>query len=242
MQNISFGTPGYDSWSFVLVDSFGTNRPLWTISLEFWTYAAFAGTFFALVSKRVAPAMLSTTASFVGWFALNDHLFGGNGDGLPLVWLLGAMMYWALKGSANVQPRQWLVSVPFFIMLVAAGLSPKFWPADGTYSLNYSLVIAAGFFLYIALCPRLPPWWTAAMGTIGSFAYTTYLAHYPIQFWMRHFEVVPTGAFGAIAAIIVSFAVSYVLGQLFERHYKSVRDTIAYFGSRYLGNLIRSKA
>lgn len=217
LQNISI--PGSTS----LIDSFGTNRPLWTISIEFWVYVAFAGSFFAFVSHTRKSALTSICISLLGWCALNGFIVGGRGAGLPLIWLIGALTYWALRGVSIAKFRHLLISTPLFILVGVLLATKLYWPPDGTYSTAYNLIVATAFCLFVSVCPQLPNRWTAAMSWLGTFAYTTYLAHYPVMYWLWYFEVVPRGAFGALAAIVFSLVISYALGQIFERNYKTVR-------------------
>lgn len=210
----------------IAVDSFATNRPLWTISLEFWIYLAFAGSFFALTASSWRTGMGCIVIATLGYCALNGEILGGRGAGLPIVWILGALIYWALKRAPLAQARTYLAVLPVSAMVVAMLASSRNWPPDGTYSPTFNLIVSLAFFIYISVCPKLPAWWNRVMGWFGSFAYTVYLAHYPIQYWIWSFEVLPRNAAGATGAIAASLAVSWGLGWLFERRYKRMREVI----------------
>ncbi|EKF59371.1 acyltransferase-like protein [Agrobacterium albertimagni AOL15] len=212
----------------IVVDSFATNRPLWTISLEFWIYLAFAGSFFALMANNWRTGMGSVVISTLGYCALNEEILGGRGAGLPVVWILGALIYWALKRAPLARPRTYLAVFPLSVMVLTMLASNRNWPPDGTYSPTYNLVVSLAFFIYVSVCPKLPACWNRMMAWFGSFAYTVYLAHYPIQYWIWSFEVLPRNAAGATGAVAASPAISWGLGWLFERRYKRLREIIRY--------------
>lgn len=152
LQNISLGIPGLSP----VADAFSTNRPLWTISIEFWIYAAFAGSFFAFTSENFKSAFYSIALAVLGWALLDDDIIGGRGSGLTAIWLIGALTYWGLKRSPLPRRQDYLIAAPLAVFVLYLLASPRNWPATGTYSHGYNLLIAAAFFSIHCSLPKIP--------------------------------------------------------------------------------------
>ena len=224
LQGIELGLPlcgTLITWGY---DAFGTNRPLWTISVEFWIYVAYGGFIFAAFGQGRLCLLAAWMAGILGLMAINNYIVGGRGSSLALIWLIGAICYYAFRNLPMPSSRAMLAFAPAIIFIVVQLLWRPSWPVDGTYTLLYNLLIVAAAICFIAFCPSIPAGWGKWIQD-HEFAYTTYLAHYPIQYWIWSADLLPSGTGSALAAAAVSVVASWGLWWCFERHYKRVRKT-----------------
>ncbi len=121
--------PGVDT-----VQPFGLNRPLWTLSVEFWTYLAFAGFFFAVISP---PRRRKTAAAITGLAALlliMPFIESRNGAGSPLIWFAGALLYFTLKPFAQLTRGRSILLFPAWLVFALLLFKPAMWPENDNYS------------------------------------------------------------------------------------------------------------
>ena len=72
---------------------FGTARPLWTLSIEWWFYLLYGYVFFLIKRQRKLSAP-RIALLFLFIFMPFDYLISGRGGGLGLVFLLGVLSYY----------------------------------------------------------------------------------------------------------------------------------------------------
>jgi peptidoglycan/LPS O-acetylase OafA/YrhL len=61
----------------------------------------------------------------------------------------------------------------------------------------------------------------------GDFAYTTYLVHYPVLYILSQKQLLPVGnPLSALAGIVVSYFIAWLMGVCVEKRYKSIRNAI----------------
>jgi peptidoglycan/LPS O-acetylase OafA/YrhL len=201
--------------TFLPVGPFGLNRPLWTLSIEFFIYLAFAGLFFGRDGARV-PLVVGLIATII----LLPYIKGQRGLGLPLVWLAGALSYYALRTVRG----QALYGVAFTLGLVVLAL-PPLWPRDGEFGRIFNALIFLQFVLALLAFEAI---YTAPMVVrvcefFGRFAYTVYLVHYPLMYVLNDQQVLAKGHMSAVIATGLSFVVAYVISLPFEQRYKQIR-------------------
>ena len=197
------------------IGPFGLNRPLWTLSIEFFTYLAFAGLFFGRSGARV-PLVAGLLATIILW----PYIKGQRGLGLPLVWLSGALTFYALR---NVRGHG-LYGIAFALGLAVLSL-PPLWPADGEFGRIVNVIIAIQFVLSLLAFEAI---YTARIVVrisefFGCFAYTTYLVHYPLMYVMSDQKILGQGDIAAAIATVLSFALAYAISLPFEQRYKTIR-------------------
>ena len=220
------------------VGPYSLDRPLWTLAREFWIYLAFGGAVLAVRGARVAvvPAIGALVASLV----VADCLFGGYGSGLGLVWLAGAGLYWVQRGTPVLTGRHRLTLLPLQAFLVYSLFDHSLWPRSGTYSTTWDMVLFANFacFMFLASGVRVPAVGLRVVTFFGSFAYTTYLVHYPLFYLAREHGLSP-GRRDLVLMTLAAFALSWVVSLVFERRYRTIRDAIWNGGARVFGGLRR---
>jgi peptidoglycan/LPS O-acetylase OafA/YrhL len=204
------------------IGPFGLNRPLWTVSIEFWIYVAFSGVMYAIHTRRKLSVPL--LVSFISLGILVPYVFGGRGEGLPLVWLAGAGVYYFVK-HYNVTRSVRFTAALVFCLSVAGTTTPSLWPPGGTYSLVYNLLIFTSFGTsVIMICDlHLPKSIINVSEWLGRFAYTLYLTHYPVQFLLREFDLVSPGTAGVLSVTAISYLLAWVISLPVEQRYKMIR-------------------
>ncbi|MGA4634505.1 acyltransferase family protein [Pseudomonas solani] len=209
-------------------DTFGTNRPLWSVAQEWWLYI-----FYGLLALTI-----SKTHRYVKWGLIG--LFGaslsfvvldviGKGKDLGIIWFIGVGTWFLIKrGTAN--------SVPSYVLAIATALSislmfiPAIWPEDGTYSVAWNLIVTAPLILTTILSSRInrtliPRPATGIIEYMGQYSYTLYLCHYPLMEYVSRagfFKDAPWLGFSVM--IFCSLVLALAMASLFEFRYKRYRD------------------
>ena len=169
----------------VLVDPFGSNGPLWSLSYEFWYYMIFP----ALVLLLLPGVSISVrTALFIAAAAML-WLVGPAISIYFLIWLAGAAVFvisrklTALSGGRRMalQLAGWLVLLDGLVWIrlgvIRAGLTADFLLAGcfSTWMLAISIPGGSG--------PDAPT--RAVAKTLSGFSYTLYLVHFPLLAFLR---------------------------------------------------------
>lgn len=160
----------------ILVPSFGSNGPLWSLTNEFWYYVAFPPLFFVFVrSNSVARRLLYLVflAAFVFFVGHQIALLG-------LVWLMGVAIHYLPQIPARSAMARRLLTVAA-VACVAATLV---W-CKRTHSplSDYVLGIAVTFLIYVVVnCPvsAASGLYTRAAHRLSHSSYTLYLVHVPL--------------------------------------------------------------
>lgn len=206
------------------VQPFGLNRPLWTLALEFWTYIAFAGAFFSLSGSWARWICLA--CAFVAVTLLGNAFYAGQGNGLPLVWLAGSALYFALSKVRFGAFWRWSAAAVAVLLCVLLSLNSSLWPADGGYTKLYNFLTFMTFALAVVAAGGLQEIGKRSAGFFGGFAYSTYITHYPLQYLLLNSGFVPRGEIGVLAATFICVAVGWAWGRIFEAHYKHIRSAV----------------
>lgn len=94
---------------------FGSGRPLWTLSLEYWSY--FPLTWFYLIVKKQEPIDLKRIIllSFFLWVP-SEYILGGRGCGLGFVLGMGFLAYYIYdKIDSKITPALFVLSIFIYI-------------------------------------------------------------------------------------------------------------------------------
>jgi peptidoglycan/LPS O-acetylase OafA/YrhL len=207
------------------IPPFGLARPLWTLAQEFWIYIAFGS--FAFAIKR-QPSITAIIAGFFAIYLLYPLILGGYGQGLPIIWLLGATFYYATKQLPALTGAQRLAILPVFGIALSLFFDKKYWPSNGSYSPTFNLLVFAIFAITLIVTSGLPlnRRVKQAATFMGSFAYTVYLVHYPLVYMIRGIGIFSANWISVATVSVLSFFVAWVVSIPFEQKYKPVRDWI----------------
>jgi peptidoglycan/LPS O-acetylase OafA/YrhL len=193
---------------FAGIPPFGSNRPLWTVAIEWWLY---------VLAAVVAFRPRHPLAWAMGGLAMSvvlSNLFGGRGSGLCIVWGIGAAGWLAYR-DPRVSDR---LLVPGIVLLALAGwrwleaVKAYDWPAQVLFGVGASM-------LAIGLRGKsAPPRLEKAAHTLALPSYSLYLVHYPIMLAIgQPFDWVD---------LIVSLTVSVLVASAFVVAFEMPRQPI----------------
>lgn len=197
------------------IPPFGLNRPLWTISIEFWIYVLYGGLIFFL---RAHFNALAAGFCLLGLVLVHPFFLGQRGEGLASVWFLGACCY-ALRGyvPANVAKATLITSaICLFI--------PALWPEDGNYSKAFNLNLTLFVSSFVLTSAGLRFTVHRLIRKVSEYCYTIYLTHYPLMVLASLALPQSKGSLAAILFVFVAFVFGYLMSFLGERYYRVLRD------------------
>jgi peptidoglycan/LPS O-acetylase OafA/YrhL len=187
---------------FPAIDRVGTGRPLWSVSVEWWLYMAFAAVaFFGRIPKAAIVLIL------IALYVIASQLANGT---VTYMWLLGALFAVAWNRPSGASPNFWIVAAGVFLLLFVYRLRMAAW---SFYDLRAGLLAGISFFSALkALQYGSAPSWLIKMGAgFAAFSYSLYLTHYTVM------NAVP-----GWLAIPAANLVAIVMWALFERHHRVV--------------------
>ncbi len=167
----------------ILVQPFGSNAPLWSLSYEFWYYIIFPLTLCALVKRYRSPARIAyfVLAIVVTWcVGYTIALYF-------LVWLLGGAI--AVSRVVKWSPVRFsgaIVAAAIPLLLVL-GLSVAH-PLNSPFLMDAIVALAFGLWIYAVVeAPEKPilALYSKPARLFAGFSYTLYLTHFPIVFLLR---------------------------------------------------------
>ena len=167
----------------ILVQPFGSNAPLWSLSYEFWYYIIFPLALCALVKRYRPSARIAylVLAILVTWFV-------GHTIALYfLVWLLGGAI--AISRAVKWSPARFpgaiiTTAIPF---VLALGLSVAH-PLNSPFLTDAIVALAFGLWTYAVVeAPEksMLALYAKPARLFAGFSYTLYLTHFPIVFLLR---------------------------------------------------------
>lgn len=197
------------------IPPFGLNRPLWTISIEFWIYVFYGGLVFFLRGRFDAVAAV---LCLLGLVLIHPFFLGQRGDGLASVWMFGACCY-ALRRFVPAH-----IAKATLVLSAVCLLVPILWPENGNYSKPFNLVLAvfvSCLVLAFAGSRFSAPW---VIRSLSQYCYTIYLTHYPLLILTAFALPEGKGTLVAILFTLAAFAFGYLASFLGERYYRVWRD------------------
>lgn len=167
----------------ILVQPFGSNAPLWSLSYEFWYYIIFPLALCAIV-KRFRPAI--RIAFFV--LAILVTLFIGRTIAMYfLIWLLGGAI--AISRAVKWSPTRFAgastaAAVPLALVL---GISVAR-PISSPFLMDAVVALVFGLWIYATVeAPEkpMPAFYAKPARLFAGFSYTLYLTHFPIVYLLH---------------------------------------------------------
>lgn len=164
----------------VWMPSFGSNQPLWTISLEFWFYAVFG---LAMAAWLAGPGR--SGLAFGALAALLVLVLGGDFPWYLGLWLIGVLAACVPWRSTEL-PRLALAS--FAAVLVLTRLKSDIFEQDFPARMfKYYIVAVAFAWLLVSMrAVRLSPLDRLARYNrfLADFSYSLYLIHFPLMLFL----------------------------------------------------------
>jgi peptidoglycan/LPS O-acetylase OafA/YrhL len=214
----------------VLVPTFGSNGPLWSLANEFWYYFLFPLLYCVLASKaqmgvKLGSAAIALTICYVlpTW----KLIYG-------LIWLLGVAAF-VLHRRVRLTPCYRNILLTLFGALLAAALTLSRTSILGRVAGDFAIGAAFAAMLVPLSQMRPPGSLTAKLSRLGAeFSYTLYLVHFPIAAFLACYVLdnrlqMPglesMTIFVGLLTTIVLYA--YGLYFIFERNTGAARRTIS---------------
>ncbi len=216
----------------VLVDIYGGNGPLWSLSYEVWFYIA-AGSIYVLLkdgNERNKVISIVFILLFVLVFTQLNPVY-------ILTWCFGALVYKHKKSSRNV--LHFILSSLLLVMsLLASQLTSesKSLPFDvSEFRWVSDLILSISIVYFVQHVRYIEPRGVFAKlesrGTFwASFSYTLYLSHYPMMHVLvnefglgGHAEVNASTLFEMCILVVVCIFVAYLLYLPFEKNTNKIR-------------------
>ena len=201
----------------ILVQPFGSDAPLWSLSYEFWYYILFPLVLCALLKRSRASARLA----YVGLAVIVVWFVGKTIALYFLIWLLGgaiavsSVLKWSPVRFAKANA---LALVP---MVIALGFSVKY---PFGFAFGTDVVVAIGFAVWmyctVGITERkLSAAYAKLARLLAGFSYTLYLTHLPLvlllcafvvhgKLWKPDFLHISYGTAIAMGAMVIAYAIA----------------------------------
>ncbi len=190
---------------------FGSGRPLWTLSVEWWLYMLYGALIISLTNKE--KISIPKILAFCGIvFMVSDHLITGRGNGLGFVFLLGVLSYYcydllSLKAAKLLLPLSCFLYVYYGIMIKEA------------YTV-YSFIIICFMFcsaVKIGGCMEQNTQRNKVFAFISKSTFMLYLIHYSIIDFIAHSEINCSIClkfwFGIVLSLVMASCCYYVFAK-----------------------------
>jgi peptidoglycan/LPS O-acetylase OafA/YrhL len=207
----------------ILVPTFGTNTPLWSLTNEFWYYLMFPIVYLLFIPVLTLTKKIIFTIALI---SISAFLYLNNVSILEgfIIWIVGFAAYYfsELKKHRLLQTTAILLFIIILILIRAKPFSYQ----------NFILGAATG--LLIMTIGTIPWPWLRKLGVhLSQISYTLYLIHLPLIIFLKAI-VFPDVIFrdtltylllfgGLVAFILI---VSYGMYWLFERNTETVKSVI----------------
>lgn len=220
------------SW---FIRPFGSGRPFWTVSIEWWIYLSFGcAAFFLLRHRRLSLGTLLMFAvlSIVPIY----NAMGGVGDCLTLVWVMGALFallqnWLANRPAAEGPPdRRRAIRVLSLIAIALSGLLlagrvvvTGFRVYDLQFAMFVGGILFGCFFLAGTVPTVLPRSARRVIDFCANYSYSLYLIHFTVLTGFILYLPSPTHHDAPMFVGIFATAnvVAIVFWAAFERHYRA---------------------
>ena len=202
---------------------YNTAEPFWTIPIEFWIYVVFGLGCFGLVARERLPViawpLLLVALPVVLWNAA-----AGGGNGLTLVWVLGALAAglwapWRRRGATRWQGV--IVLAAGAVVLVGRGAHIG-WNFQDIGMALAEAALLLGALAVLDAGRDLPRRLRAACTGLAAYSYSLYLVHNTVLV-VAYVWLAPALGWGALwLGLLASHLVALALYAACERHYRRV--------------------
>jgi peptidoglycan/LPS O-acetylase OafA/YrhL len=210
---------------WVYICTYNSAEPFWTIPIEFWIYVVFGLAFFGLIVRERISVWLSIVLGIVAIPVVIWNAAAGGGNGLSLVWLVGAAIAYIWAGAWHRSQHKLQIGVVVVlaasICLFGRGLKIGWNFQDIGLVLCEALMIVGALSVMdgIRLLPRSI---RVACTFLASYSYSLYLVHNTVLIVMLHSLSSVLGWATLPLALVLSHLIAFALYVLFERHYRQV--------------------
>ena len=207
------------------IRSYNSAEPFWTIPIEFWIYVVFGLAFFGLFNRERLSRVLSVALCLVALPVVIWNAAAGGGNGLSLVWLIGAGSGYVWATAWNRAPHKvtigLAVSAAAALCLLGRGTKIGWNFQDLGLAISGALLMLGGLSVAEGI-GRLP---RAIRGTctfLASYSYSLYLVHNTVLVIVRQAALNRSGSVTIALALLAAHGVAFAVYFAFERHYRHV--------------------
>ena len=204
---------------------YNTAEPFWTIPIEFWIYVVFGLAFFGVAAHERLRALPTILLGVVALPVVIWNAAAGGGNGLSLVWLIGAIAAYVWVGAwhrnRNKSRIGAIVCMAAFACLIGRGAKNGWNFQDLGMVLCEALLIFGSLAIVDGIGP-LPRAVRTAFSLLASYSYSLYLVHNTVLVVVWRFLGDALGPAALPVALVAAHGVAFVLYILFERHYRDV--------------------
>lgn len=206
--------------------TFGSASPLWTLGIE-WHIYIFVGALFFMVTRPRSIPLLTLVALFYGqtpvFFLLGSFQSDGIGFALFLLWLLGALIYFADRLALAMLPAS-------VIGVTAIGAFVLVTHTRAEYNLLSYTLLAAAFLGLVATTQRIRTVHSLlvskSIGFLADYSFTLYLIHHTIMYAI--WTIFPTRG---VAMLLLTIGLSNLgamgLAEFGEKHHRTFARFLA---------------
>ena len=209
----------------LFIRTYNAAEPFWTIPIEFWIYVLFGLGFFGLVARERLKRPLWIVLGAVALPVVLWNVAAGGGNGLTLVWVVGAMgAYIWVRASRRIENKAQigLVIVGASLVCIAGRGIKTGWNFQDLGIVLCEAALVLGLLSLMQGIPSLPRVVRKSCTLLASYSYSLYLIHNTVLILVWHLSSgAPTPA-ALAAAFIAMHAAAIVLYLAFERHHRQV--------------------
>ena len=204
---------------------YNTAEPFWSIPIEFWIYVFFGTGFFGLFMRERLGVLLPVTLGVLSLPVVVWNAAAGGGNGLSLVWLVGAVAayLWSAaweRSARKLQTGLWVVGFGLLCFL-GRGLKTG-WDFQETGMVLCETMVFLGGLSVMEGLPPLPVLIRAPCLFFASYSFSLYLVHNTVVIIAQRYLVEVIGRAALPAALVAAHVCAFVSYLLFERHYRQV--------------------
>jgi peptidoglycan/LPS O-acetylase OafA/YrhL len=204
---------------------YNTAEPFWTIPIEFWIYVVFGLAVFSLVMRERLPGFVTAACLIVALPVVIWNAAAGGGNGLSIVWLVGAAASYlwvkSWSGSAHRLHIGLVVAAVGAASLVGRGLKTN-WNFQDIGLVITGTTVLLGLLSVAEALPPAPPPLRRLCTFLASYSYSLYLIHNTVLVIARQTWSAALGPATVPLACAACHAAAFLMYLAFERHYRHV--------------------
>lgn len=198
---------------------FGTDLPLWTISIEWWLYIFFGFLFFLVIRKKplniwngLILLLLSVTPVY--------YLFVGARmeKGLTLYWFLGVLI--SLQSTSRSAAKNWMFHTNCLLLAIAMTGFLHFGYTSSALLFFLSLYLLART---SATPIRISDFVRKLTEKLAGYSYSLYLIHYSIIYFIITVFDFEKGIVNFVAVFLIVNVIAFMFAEIFEKNSKKLK-------------------
>ena len=206
--------------------SFGSARPLWTISIEWYIYLFYGYTYIVMIKKK-GLTILNWAIFLLLSIVPLSNVTSGRGNGLFLYWLIGGAVFYLSKNMSG--------KINKYVLIFLGILSFRFaflysiFKAD-YYDLKVIILFSLAFYLFLLAFKDSEGKFVLKTNNIlkkfTKYSYTLYLIHYSLIDLLVQVFKAENKYIVLLICIIVTNILALLMYELGEKHSKLINNKL----------------